>query len=1069
MSVIGGCGDRRERGAAALDVVARDVDETLVACFARVVGACGERTALATDRRRITFAELDATADAVAAGVQSAGGIGAERVAILMQHDAPQIIAMLAVLKAGRVAVVLDPGSPEARLRSILDDADPQLIVADAARLDLAAAVAGRERIAGFDELAAGTRRPYQPPNSAPRDTAALVYTSGTTGRPKAVMQTHRHIRDVALRLSHVMGLGPGDRMALVAALSGAQGLCTAWQALLAGSALHPFATMERGVTGLADWLIEHRITAYVSSASLLRSFIRTLHDEARIPDMRVLRVASEMATADDFRAVQRHFAADCRFVHSLAASEVGAIACLTLNAGDTVPDGRLAVGRPLDGIEIKLVDEHGSDVPAGSPGEIIVRSRAMAAGYWRNPALTAQRFSDTADGWSSFRTGDLGRFDADGNLTFLGRRDTRVKIRGNSIELSEVEDALARLPQVDRAIARTSARPGSSEQQLVAYVVLRRGEEAAAGALRRALRTALPGFMIPSAFVFLDGFPLTGHGKIDHERLAREHPIASVQAPAEAARTPTESVLAEIWAAAFDLAGIGRGDDFFDLGGDSLTAAVIAARIDATFGVELRLSAFLEHPTLAALAARVDAGRREGVGSRPSLRGRGVQPGPAPLSFSQERVWRYSQTPQQSAGYTMSTSYVVDGPLDVAALRACMSYLAGRHEILRTTFERIGGDVQQVVHPPEPVPLPVVDFAGSAVAESEAAAFVKRQSARVFDLSRLPLAEFTLIRLREDLHWLLYVGFHIVSDGWSWNLYFRELAQLYAARIAGENPPLPAVAPVQYGDYARWQREALKQDGPAFAASLAWWKARFAARPRERDLPFRRWRPRSGLDPADGQIALPLAPEIALRLDALARQHGCTPFICRLAAFAALLSDVTSSPDVVVGTYVSNRSQAALRDLFGFLANLVTLRFAVDRRRSFSDWLATVRSAVSETETHAQIPYEMLRECLQADGIDLPEIRVIFGSRTLHVPVQLGAARLTLRRKQRETMPWGFTASIGHSGEEEVCGAHFDAGLYDPEGARALLARLVRLLDHASRDPRPTLDALLARSREDA
>ncbi len=1064
--MTGGLGDR-QIGAA--DVLTRDVDETLVDCFARIARAHGTRTALATDRRLFTYADLDAIAAAVGTGVQRAGGTSADRVAILMEHDAPQLAAMLGVLKAGRVAVVLDPSHPEERLRSILEDAEPCLLVADGERESLAADIAGRSNVARFDDLAAGDPRAWRPPGGAPHDTAALVYTSGTTGRPKAVMQTHRHIRDVALRLSQVMELGPADRLALVAALSGAQGLCTAWQALLAGAALHPFATMTRGVTGLADWLVERRITAYVSSASLLRSFIRTLDDAARFPDMRVLRVASEMATADDFRAFQRIFPTDCRFVHSLAASEVGAVACLTLMPNDAAGEGRLPVGRPLDGIGIRLVDEHGRDVAPGAAGEIIVDSRAMAAGYWRNPALTAERFSGPLDGLRSFRTGDLGRFDADGVLTFLGRRDTRVKIRGNSVEPSEVEAALAKLPQVERAVARTVARPGNGDPQLVAYVVSRRGEPASAGTLRRALRAVLPGFMIPSAFVFVDSLPLTGHGKVDHERLVREHPVALARPHGDEPRTPTEAALAEIWAATFDMPAIGRGDDFFELGGDSLTAAIIAARVHAGFGVELNLGIFLEHQTLGDLAAAIDARTHLAATAGLPPRSHEQLPEPAPLSHAQDRIWRYSQTPQQSASYTVSTTYLIDGPLDVAALRASMGYMVGRHEILRTTFDRVGGEARLIVHPPQPAELPVVDLAGSPDAEARAAAIVKRQAARIFDLSRLPLVQFTLIRIRDDLHWLLYVGHHIVSDGWSWTLYFRELGKLYDAHIAGAAPPLPALAPFQYADYARWQRETMQRDGPSYAASLAWWKARFADPPRDRDLPFRRVRAVEGLDPAEGQIIRALDPQTVARLDVLAQRHGATHFASRLAAFAALLSDETGSPDVVIGAYVSNRSQAALLDLFGFLANLVTLRFAVDHRQSFLDWLVTVRATVSETEAHAQIPYEMLRESLRGQGIDLPEIRVIFDSTMAHAPVQFGRARMKRRQRHRETMPWGFGASVGPANDGEVCAAHFDAGLYDPGGTRRLLDRLARLLDHVSRSPEAALASLLARSRTDA
>jgi hypothetical protein len=430
--------------------------------------------------------------------------------------------------------------------------------------------------------------------------------------------------------------------------------------------------------------------------------------------------------------------------------------------------------------------------------------------------------------------------------------------------------------------------------------------------------------------------------------------------------------------------------------------------------------------------------------------------------------VWQYSRTSQQAARYVLASSYIIRGPLDVQALRDCMSTMVGRHEILRTTFD-VGADggARQIIHAPAPVALPVHDLAGTSDAEERADLVVRQQSTRTFDLARLPLSAFSLIRLREDEHWLVHVGHHVISDGWSWNLYFRELAALYAARISGAAPPLPALASMQYGDYARWQRETLQPDSPAYAAAVAWWKQRFRDSPAGSDLPFRRSAPVQGLDPADGTIGTGSDPQVVLRLDALARRHGSTHFIVRLAAFVALLAAETGSPEVVIGTYVSNRNQAGLRDLFGFLANLITLRFRVAPRATFVEWLATVRTTFAETEAQAQIPYEVLRADLRRQGVELSEIRVIFSSSSHHAPVQLGEARMTWRRHRGNGMPWGFSVHVNQARQEHDCTLQFDAGIYPAPRARAVFERLLRLLDRASRDPDATIETLLARSRQ--
>ena len=335
---------------------------------------------------------------------------------------------------------------------------------------------------------------------------------------------------------------------------------------------------MERGVTGLSEWMLDHRITLYISSASIFRQFVNTLGDGERFPLVRAVRLASEAATSDDFKAFQRLFSDECRFVHTLACSETGNICQVSLTRRDTVPDGRLPVGRPPKGIEILLLDDEGRPVAPGELGNIVVRSRYLASGYWRNEALTAERFSDEpVSGMRVFRGGDKACVKADGMFEFHGRTDAQVKVRGYRVDLSDVMEALLGIPAVERAVVVPQVLP-SSDTRLVAYLTIRKGYSASAGTIRHLLRKELPSQMIPSAFVFVDSFPLTPNGKIDREKLLLMSPLAT-QRTAEAPMTETEALLAGFWREQFELPDVGRQDDFFDLGGDSLTAAVIAAR----------------------------------------------------------------------------------------------------------------------------------------------------------------------------------------------------------------------------------------------------------------------------------------------------------------------------------------------------------------------------------------------------------------------------------------------------------------------------------------------------------
>jgi amino acid adenylation domain-containing protein len=776
-----------------------DAEQSLPAHFRAQVAVHGGRTAIGTGDWRPTYAELDATANRFAHTLIHSGAKPSDCAAILMRHDGPQIAALLAALKAGAVVVVLNRTDPPARLRAIIAATEPTLIVTDADSAKLAAEVwhTGSSMLQ-FDPR--DTRGPSQNPaiDLSPHATAFLMYTSGSSGQPKIVMQTHRFVLHNALRHTVTQRLQPDDRIALLAALSGAQGMGTAWSALANGASLFLHATMEKGVTDLASWLNHHQITIYVSASSVHRHFMRTLDDQTSFPSVRLVQITSEWATAEDFRTYLHHFPQNCEFIHGLGSSETGNVTRMRLVHGDVVEDGRLPIGQPSEGMDVLIVDEAGRPVAPGETGEMMVRSRFLTGGYWRDEALTRERFSsDPTSGLMTYRGGDLARVNARGLLEFMGRKDAAVKVGGFYVEPSTVEAALLQLASVERAAVVPWNRP-NGEAQLAAYVLLRAGQKSSAAAIRRALRDILPRHIVPSIIRFPDAIPLTPQGKVDRERLKQDRPAPSANAEAEPPATATEALVAEAWLAEFDVDHIGRHDDFFDLGGDSLIAAVVAAKVHAATGVELHLVMFADHPTLSELAALID--RRRGMaGSEPPLV-RVPRDGPLPLSFAQERAWKLSHTDGRSHSETYVTPYRIVGPLDRDLLRDCMSELVRRHENIRTTFTTVDGTPMQIVHDPEPVDLQTFDLAGAPDPERHARRIFEAAATHPLDLTKLPLWFFVLIRLRDGEHWLLRICHHIVYDALSSDMYFRELAELYTARRRGETPALPVPPELQYG-----------------------------------------------------------------------------------------------------------------------------------------------------------------------------------------------------------------------------------------------------------------------------
>ncbi len=580
-----------------------DAAQSLVTYFEKIVETHRARKAIASGNWQPDYAALNATANALAHALVSHGLLPGERVAVLMRHDGPLVAAIVAILKAAGVVVVLPSSDPVARLQQIIADAEPRLLLTDAANRDLAAKLASEKIILCFEEHSTATS---QNPdlNIAPDALAFLIYTSGTTGRPKGVMQTHRNILHNALRISHGAQITPHDKITLLASPSGGQGLSTLWCALLNGAATCPFAASEREFSALGNWLTTHHITVYVSSVSIFRHFMKSLDETGVFPDIRLVRLGSEKATLSDFAAYRKHFSSECVLFNTLSGSETGNITQHRFHHGYKISGGTLPVGWPAAGIEILLLDEHGRNVETEEVGEIVVRSRFLSPGYWRNESLTAERFSDdpAENGMRRFRSGDFACRDANGALVFMDRKDNRVKIHGYRIEISEIEGALNDLAEVEQALV-CARDDEAGEPRLVAYIILRAGADCSATELRRKLFAILPNYMVPSAFVFLDNFPLTPHGKIDRQALPAPAAVNGSSRTIVPTRDIVEHSLARIFESVLGVSPVGLRDDFFELGGTSLQSVEAMVAIEETFNVALPPSTLVERSTIETLA----------------------------------------------------------------------------------------------------------------------------------------------------------------------------------------------------------------------------------------------------------------------------------------------------------------------------------------------------------------------------------------------------------------------------------------------------------------------------------
>ncbi|HEY0736197.1 MAG TPA: condensation domain-containing protein, partial [Herpetosiphonaceae bacterium] len=505
------------------------------------------------------------------------------------------------------------------------------------------------------------------------------------------------------------------------------------------------------------------------------------------------------------------------------------------------------------------------------------------------------------------YRTGDLARHRADGAIEFLGRIDHQIKLRGFRIELGEIEAALLDHPSVREALVLTwEVQPGDT--RLVAYVVPA-APAPTVDELRAMLTTRLPSYMVPSAFVSLDALPLTPNGKIDRHALPAPSTTALDRAaPIVPPATPTEAQLAGLWQDLLGQAAIGRHDEFFVLGGHSLLATQLVARVRATLDVELPLRVVFEAPTLAGLAARIDALRDMDGTSVPPLVAVSREQA-LPLSFAQQRLWFLDQLTPQSAAYIMPLAFRLHGALDVAALQSSLNALVARHEALRTTFQLHDGEPVQVIAPPQPLPIRVLDLQAQPAPERAAQVqqWVQQVATTPFDLEEGPLLRVTLVRVAATEHVLLLSMHHIITDGWSLGVLLRELSVLYTAHVSGQSAALPALA-VQYADYALWQRQWVT--GAVLDRQLGYWRQQLADAPPVLELPSDR--PRPAVPSHQGaRVRFTVDAAVTAGVRQLSQAAGVTLFMTLLGVWQGLLSRLSGQDDIAVGTSVANRTQA--------------------------------------------------------------------------------------------------------------------------------------------------------------
>ncbi|HEX8176350.1 MAG TPA: amino acid adenylation domain-containing protein, partial [Pyrinomonadaceae bacterium] len=892
--------------------------------FESQVLATPEAVALVFEDEQVTYAELNRRANQLAHYLQSLG-VGLEvPVGISLERSIEMVVGMLAILKAGGFYVPLDASYPIARVKWMLEDAGISVLLTDKHLLELLPASNVITVCLDTDREVVAQQSQKNLDNQAHAENLAyLIYTSGSTGQAKGVAVSHRAINRLVINTDYVR-LSPGDTVAQASNSSFDAITFELWGALLNGARLVILSKdVALSPNELGSRISLHRINTMFLTTALFNQLVRSV--PTAFKGMRQLLTGGEQVEPKSMEEVLSQGGLE-RLLHVYGPTETTTYASwyeVKEIASDAVT---VPIGRPIANTEFYVLDTNMRPVPIGVPGELYIGGDGVARGYWQRAELTAEKFvphpwSDEG-GQRLYRTGDQVRYLADGSIEFLGRLDYQVKVRGFRIELGEIEAALLSHPLLREAVVvMREDEPG--DKRIVAYVVCDEKTNLPPDKLRSFLRENLPHYMLPASFEYLEKLPLTPNGKVDRRALPIPDPTRPEIGDYVAPRTPTEEILASLWSKLLGVERVGVSDNFFELGGHSLLATQMNSWVRDTFKVEMPLAVLFEQPTIDCFAARIEAALNTGQ----KLITPPIVPVPRtralPLSFAQQRLWFIEQLQPGTPLYNVYIPLRLTGQLNISALSRTLTEIIRRHEVLRTRFAVIDGQPVQVIEPPSPFTLPLIDLSSVSLSRPLALQLVKAEAALPFDLERAPLLRATLLRLSETEHVLLFTMHHIISDAWSMALLVREVASLYTSFLKDEASALPDL-PIQYADYAVWQREWLS--GEVLDEQLQYWREQLADAPTELSLPTDH--PRPPVQSHQGASeALVLDESLTAALRQMSRREGVTLFMTLLAGWSLLLGRYAAVEDVLVGTPIAGRTRAEVEDLIGFFVNTLVMR----------------------------------------------------------------------------------------------------------------------------------------------
>ncbi|MBP5974477.1 amino acid adenylation domain-containing protein [Brasilonema sp. CT11] len=1014
----------------------------------------------------LTYRELNTRANQLAHYLQKLSVEPEILVGLCVERSLEMVIGLLGILKAGGAYVPIDPTYPGKRKVFILEDTQmPLLLTQQRLAQDIPT---DQTKVIYLDtdwQTIAQERIENPVSQTTALNLAYVIYTSGSTGKPKGTLIPHRGLVNYLNWCVQAYTVEQGSGTLVHSSLAFDLTITSLFSPLLVGCSVE-LLPENQGIDALCNTLRQKSNLSLIKiTPAHLELFAQQLSPYEAAGRTRALVIGGENLTANNI-AFWQNFAPNTILFNEYGPTETVVGCCIYQVPTGQHHSGSIPIGQPIVNTQLYVLDQHGQPVPIGVAGELHIGGVGLARGYLNQPDLSTAKFIpnpfNDEPGQRLYKTGDLARYRSDSTLEYLGRIDDQVKIRGFRIELGEIETVLGEYPKVREAVI-IAHEDVLGNKHLVAYLVADEHSAPSNSEIRCFLKEKLPEYMVPSAFVVLDALPLSPNGKVNRQALSAPKGELAQDEGLVAPRTPTEEIIANIFASVLGLQQVGVHNNFFELGGHSLLATQVVSRLRQIFQVEIPLRTLFEALTVAELDQAISAM----LLTTRSLVVPPMEPRPRdtealPLSWAQERLWFLNQLEGSSPTYNVPAAVQITGQLNVVALEQALSELVQRHEVLRTTFGTVNGTPVQAIALPRAITIPLIDLQALPSVEqtTQVKHLVMQEAQRPFDLATGPLLRVTILQLGENSHLLLVTMHHIICDAWSIGVFIQELSTLYQTFVSGASCTLPEL-PIQYADFAQWQRQCLS--GEVLESELNYWKQHLAGAPALLELPTDRHRP-----PVQGfrgsTETFELSAELTKQLKHLSQQSGATLFMTLQTAFVILLSRLSGQDDILIGTPIANRNRQEIESLIGFFVNTLVLRTQIQGNPSFSKLLSQVRQVALDAYAHQDVPFEQVVEALQPERnlSHSPLFQVMFvWQNTPMRKLELPGLTLTSLSMSSVTAKFDLTLSMQEIESGLVGSWEYNTDLFEPDTIRRMMGHFQTLLEGIVSNPEQLIGQL--------